>query len=584
MAVSTAQPTLSSPLQQLRSAVRGFFDEAMPVRVGWPQVLGSVLLFLLVSQALTGFLLALYYSPSTDSAYESVRYIQERAVFGGLIRGMHRWGANLMVIFLAIHLGQVFLWGAYKKPRQWTWVAGCLLLLLVLGFGFTGYLLPWDLKAYFGTEVDTRIAGAAPGLGPYLLELLRGGPELGSLTLPRFYAVHVLLLPALLLVVIVWHLWQVRTYGITPPWVRVGQEHNVPTAGPFFPFQAVRDTAAMFVVFALLLTLAFLESKEAFGPPLEAKADPTNSTYVPRPDWYFLGLQHLLRIFPSGFGQVLATTIIPTVAVLLLLALPFLDRNPERLPRRRPVAMALGILAAAAVLYLTLAGYLAVRREEEALAQRMASGQGPATPAVPQPELPPQHQAELVEAGKQLFDDLQCTRCHPVAGPPQGGVPTLAWEGSRARRPWLKEYLKEPTRLRWETNLEKQGQRPKLRMPNFGLTDAEAEQLAAFVMEQQDTKLIPKRPELSVQPDRGIVEQGQKLVHKTYRCIICHRIGSEGNPFGPDLTHVGSRRTPDFLYAIVDNPGRLDPETAMKNLGLAPDEVSAVVQYLLTLQ
>ena len=285
---------------------------------------------------------------------------------------MHRWGANLLIVVLAIHIAQVFIWGAYKRPRQWTWVSGCLLLLIVIGSGFTGYLLPWDLKAYFGTEVGTRIAGSAPGLGPYLLALLRGGPQLGPLTLPRFYAIHVLLLPALLAIGIIWHLWQVRTFGITAPWARVGEEWDVPRDGPFFPYQAARDNAAIAVAFFLLLGLAALESRGVFGPPLEAKADPTNSSYVPRPDWYFLGLQQLLRIFPRGFGQVLATTVIPATAMVLLLMVPFLDRNPERLPRRRPVAMAIGALSALAVVSLTLAGHLAVRREERALARRMA--------------------------------------------------------------------------------------------------------------------------------------------------------------------------------------------------------------------
>ncbi len=217
MASPTTEPTPGSLRQHIRAAVRSFCDEPQPVRVGWPQVFGSVLLFLMVVQGLTGFLLALSYSSSADSAYESVRYIQERTVFGGLIRGMHRWGANLLIVALAIHIARVFIWGAYKRPRQWTWVSGCLLFLTVLGFGFTGYLLPWDLKAYFGTEVGTRIAGSAPGLGPYLLTWLRGGPQLGPMTLPRFYAIHVLLLPALLLLGIAWHLWQVRSYGITPP-------------------------------------------------------------------------------------------------------------------------------------------------------------------------------------------------------------------------------------------------------------------------------------------------------------------------------------------------------------------------------
>lgn len=584
MALTTTEPTPGSLLQHICAAVRRFCDEPQPARVGWPQVFGSVLLFLMVVQGLTGFLLALTYSPSTDSAYDSIRYIQERAVFGGLVRGMHRWGANLLIIALVIHVPQVFIWGAYKRPRQWTWVSGCLLLLAVLGFGFTGYLLPWDLKAYFGTEVGTRIAGSAPGLGPYLLTWLRGGPQLGPLTLPRFYAIHVLLLPALVVLGIVWHLWQVRTYGITPPWARVGEERHVPTAGPFFPFQAARDNVAILVAFLLLLVLAALESQGIFGPPLGAKADPSNSSYVPRPDWYFLGLQQLLRIFPRGFGQVLATTVIPALAVVLLVALPFLDRNPERLPRRRPVAMAIGALSAIAIVSLTVAGDRAVRREERVLARRKAAGKAPAAPAASPTESPPRDQAQLAAAGERLFEELGCASCHPVTGPPRGGVPTLAWEGNRARRAWLEIYLKKPTRIRWETNLAKRGQRPERRMPDFDLTDSEAEQLTAFLMTKQDPDLIPDQPELSSPAESAAIEQGEKLVHKTYRCIVCHRVGPEGNPFGPDLTHVGSRRQPDFLYAIIHNPYRLDHHTAMKNLHLAPDEVRDAVRYLASLK
>lgn len=582
---SRDDPSPTSLLKHLRHAWRDFRDERQPLRIGWPQVFGSVLLFLVALQALTGFLMALVYSPSTESAYESVRYIQHRALFGGLIRGMHRWGANLLIVTLAIHIAQVFLWGAYKRPRQWTWVAGCLLLLIMLGFGFTGYLLPWDLKAYFGTQVGTNIAGSAPVLGPYILTLLRGGPQLGPLTLPRFYAIHVLLLPALLLIGLAWHLWQVRNYGITAPWSRVGEEQNVPREKPFFPFQAARDSTAVLVAFLLLMTLAILQSRGVFGPPLEAKADPTNSTFVPRPDWYFLGLQHLLRLFPSGFGQVLATTVIPTMAVALLLALPFLDRNPERFPRRRPIAMTAGALAALAVVSLTLAGERAVRVEEQALARRLAAARSTPTRAAAVPtERPPQNEAKLIASGALLFDQLKCASCHAVTGPPRDGIPTLAWEGSRARRNWLRVYLKKPTRIHWETDLSKPGQRPERRMPNFDLTDPEVERLTAFLMNKVDPKLIPPQPGLDTPADPDALARGQAIVHKTYNCTLCHRIGSEGNPFGPDLTHVGSGRKPDFIYAIIANPYRLDSQTAMKNLHLAPVEIQDAVRYLSSLR
>lgn len=586
MALPAGVPTPGAPLKRFVGLVREFLDERMPPHVGWTHVFGGVLLFLLAIQALTGFLLALYYSPSTATAYESVKYIQERAVFGGLIRGMHRWSANLIIVTLGIHVARVFIWGAYKPPRRWTWVSGCLLLLLMLGFGFTGYLLPWDLKSYFGTEVGTHIAGSAPGVGPYVLAWLRGGGQLGQLTLPRFYAIHVLLLPALLLAGVAWHLWQVRGHGITPPWVRVGEERGIPRVEPFFPFQAARDNAAMLAAFILLISLAALESRGYFGPPLGAKADPSNADYVPRPDWYFLGLQHLLRIFPAGFGQVLATSVIPALAVILLVAVPFLDRNPERSPRCRPVAMALGAAAALTVVSLTLAGNRAVRREERALNQRLAAAKAKAKAEAKAPaaEAVPRNQAELIAAGETLFEQLKCGLCHSLDGPPQGGVPTLAWEGSRVREGWLRAYLKKPTRIHWETDLKRQGKRPRVRMPDFELSDDEVNQLTAFLASKQDGKLIPPQPELEGSADPAAIERGEKLVHETHRCTICHRIGEDGTHFGPDLTHVGLRGRPDFLYSIIHNPQRLDRRTRMKNLHLKPDEIKDAVSYLSSLK
>lgn len=584
MAAVQQPPTPPSPFQRLRTAVQDWFGEPLPQHVGWPQVFGSVVLFLIGVQILTGVLLAVYYSPSADSAYESVRYIEEQVVMGGFLRGMHRWGVNLIIVFVAIHLVQVFVWGAYKRPRRGTWVAGCLLLLTILGFGFTGYLLPWDLKAYFGTEVGTNIAGSTPLVGSSLRELLRGGPGIGPRTLPRFYALHVLLLPALLFIFVIWHLWRVRVYGITPPWTRVGDEGQVPRGRPFFPFQAVRDNLAMFGAFILLIVLAILQSRGTFGPSLGEKADPTNSTYVPRPDWYFLGLQELLRLFPKGFGQIIAASILPGLAVLLFLAVPFLDRNSERRPQRRPLALGLGALAMCTTLFLTVAGHIAVGNEEEAAAQRASENEAKKGTPTSKKMLEPQNQAELAAAGEKLFAELKCSSCHPVVGPPRGGVPTLAWEGSRALRTWLTQYLKAPTRIHWETDLAKQGQRPELRMPNFGLSDHEVDEITAYLMAKKDFDLIPHRPELNQPGNTKTIDTGQRLVLTTYRCIICHRIEEKGNAFGPDLTHVGSRRQPDFMYAIVHNPIRLDPKTAMKNLGLSANEVTAVVQYLRTLK
>ena len=171
----------------------------MPEGVGWTHVFGSTLLFLIVVQLVTGILLALTYSPSPTAAYESVQYIDNHVVFGRFIRGLHHWSASAFVVVLVAHLLRTFLYGAYKAPRRSTWIQGVGLFLVVLGFAFTGYLLPWDMKAYFATRVGIQVGASAPGLGPIIATLLRGGSELGELTLTRFYALHVMVLPLALL-------------------------------------------------------------------------------------------------------------------------------------------------------------------------------------------------------------------------------------------------------------------------------------------------------------------------------------------------------------------------------------------------
>ncbi|HIC88265.1 MAG TPA: cytochrome bc complex cytochrome b subunit, partial [Anaerolineae bacterium] len=176
-------------------------------KVNWFYTLGSATLFVAVSQVITGVLLTLYYVPTPDHAWDSVSYITYEVPFGWLIRGMHHWGSSAMVVLVVLHMLRVFLMGAYKYPREMTWVTGVVLLLLTLGFGFTGYLLPWDQKAYWATTVGTRLAGVSPGLGTLLLKVMRGGEELSAVTLARFYGVHIWVLPILLLIFIGIHLY-----------------------------------------------------------------------------------------------------------------------------------------------------------------------------------------------------------------------------------------------------------------------------------------------------------------------------------------------------------------------------------------
>src|SRR5512143_1043899 len=181
----------------LKTIYETVLDRKVP-KVNWWFTLGSASLFLFLLQGITGILLTIYYTPSPDHAYDSIQYIMTGVAFGWLIRGVHHWGASLMVIVVFIHMIRVFVTASYKYPRELTWMIGVGLLLLTLGMGFTGYLLPWNQKAYWATTVGTSIAGTVPWVGSYILKALRGGTDLSALTLNRFFAAHIWMLPALL--------------------------------------------------------------------------------------------------------------------------------------------------------------------------------------------------------------------------------------------------------------------------------------------------------------------------------------------------------------------------------------------------
>lgn len=188
-------------------------DRKVP-KVNWWFTLGSASLFLFVMQGITGIFLTVYYVPSPDHAYDSIQYIMNDVPFGWLIRGIHHWGASLMVIFVFVHMLRTFFFGAYKYPRELTWVTGAVLLLTTLGMGFTGYLLPWNQRAYWATTVGTQIAGQVPLIGPYITQVLRGGTDLSAVTLARFFAVHIWFLPAIIVAMISVHMYLIIRLGI----------------------------------------------------------------------------------------------------------------------------------------------------------------------------------------------------------------------------------------------------------------------------------------------------------------------------------------------------------------------------------
>jgi len=328
--------------------VKNHLKKPLPKHINWLFSLGGMAFFLLMLQAVTGAFLAFYYSPSPDHAYDSVTYISQEVSFGGFVRGLHHWGASAMVIVVFLHLLRVVIYGSYKAPREVTWMVGVFLLLVMLGFGFTGYLLPWDQRAYWATVVGVKIVGTVPFVGDFVGKILRGGEGVGAVTLTRFYALHTIWLPWLAFGLVGVHLFFVRYYGSS------GLPQNTPEemqAGkPFYPDQLFEDALAIWVLFILLAAVA------RFVPvPLEGRADPTDASYAPRPEWYFLFLFQLLKYF-AGPLEVIGTFVIPTLALLLLLFLPFLDQRKRAPLRKRPIALTLTSLSVLLIVLLTILG------------------------------------------------------------------------------------------------------------------------------------------------------------------------------------------------------------------------------------
>ncbi len=556
--------------------MRKLFSERLPTGVGWQQTTGGILLALILLQLVSGLLLAIYYAPSTHTAWESIQYIQTQVPMGQFIRGLHHYGASAFVILIVLHMLLVFLAGAYKRPRRLLWCVGVALFLLVLAFGYTGYLLPWDLKAYFGTQVGTAIPGSAPGVGPYILRLLRGGEQVGQLTLARFYALHVILFPLLLMGLTALHISIVRKLGVTPPGRQVGEgeSHEERDGERFAPAQLARDSVAVLVVLGTIAALAwFLPA--SLGP----KANPANTTYVPRPDWYFLGLQHLMRLFPAD-QQYMATLVLPNLGIALLLLVPFLDRGPQRRMASRKLVVAGGMICLLCAIGLTVAGWRAVQQQEQRIANQLRKLEpGPVAAAPLLRESAPD--PAQVKRGKLLYGALSCGKCHDDSEPvPVDFAPPLVFQGDRTWRRWLVGYLKKPHRIAYA----EKGERPQARMPSFGLSQAELQSLAHYLSSRRQPQRFPQRFDpKKITP--ALIGRG-KLLFQSKLCGKCHRLDDKGKGgrIGPDLAHVARRLKPDFVWAITENPYKVNPETKMKNLGLKPNEIEALVAYLLSLK
>jgi ubiquinol-cytochrome c reductase cytochrome b subunit len=464
---------------------QALLDRKMPGGLTWWHTLGSATLTVFMVQVTTGIVLAMYYSPSPDHAHDSIRFLERAVGSGALLRGIHHWGSSAMVVLVVAHMIRVFTMGAYKYPREINWLLGVGLLFIVLGFGFTGYLLPWDQKAYWATQVGTNIAGTTPLIGGALVKLLRGGSQLGAATLSRFFALHVLLLPLLLGVVVLLHLALVIRQGIAPrtktletgapastsdpayaEYYETTYKQSKSRGVPFWPNIIAKDLVVAAVVVVTLFVLA-----KAVGAGLEAPADPTDTSYVPRPEWYFLPFFQLLKLVPGSMEAAVAIGL-PAALVLVLLVLPFFDRRSARSLRHRPVAggALLAILGGASLLL------GAAAREEP----KTAPGST-------------QILSSAERAGRALFKRQQCGSCHALAGEKQDkkddapDAPDLTEVGLKHSGAWMHSFIEDPTRFHADS-----------KMPGFGpptLSHQEIEELSRYLMTLRGPNGATRQPE-----------------------------------------------------------------------------------------
>ncbi len=325
--------------------------------------LGAVLLTLFAVQFAAGILLLIYYTPTTDEAFHSIQRIMNDIPFGWLIRTIHAVGASIIVLALLLHMLSVLFMASYKKPRELTWVAGFLLLMVSLGMCLTGYLLPWSQLSFWATTVATESSGEIPMIGDIVIRLLRGGASVGQATLGRFFALHIIVFPLIFGLLVLFHLFCVRRVGISRPpfdanWQPAEpratfQHEDHPGGIPFFPHYVAKDAAIIAFFLALLLAGVFFVPGIFFPPTAFEPADPFVTPTGIKPEWYFLWAYQTLKLFPS---KVLGLSIQGAVLLLLLL-LPFLDRSPERRPARRPLFVAGYVVGIAIFLALSMWGH-----------------------------------------------------------------------------------------------------------------------------------------------------------------------------------------------------------------------------------
>lgn len=407
--------------------------------MGWWYVFGSASLTFLVIQILTGIALSLVYVPAADNAYESLLYLDYEQPFGWFMRALHYYAGSGMVVMVLVHMTQVFLHGAYKYPRELTWIVGVLLLLCLMGMFFSGQILRWDPDAYWGLAVAASMAGRVPLIGPETVRLVLGGDIIGGESLSRFYALHVFVIPGALVGLLAVHLWLVLKCGVSAP-PRPGEpvdpttydaayERELNAGVPFLGEAMLKDILfSAFAVIVVVIIAAVVGPKGPTDPP-----DPTLGGANPRPEWPFLWLFALLALSPRDV-ETFIMLVFPMVVVLILLLVPFISNRGERAPSRRPVAVLSVIVIYTAIGVLTYLG---------ATAPWSPKMDAWTADAIPVAIVERSTASQLM--GAAVFQFKNCRNCHALDGIGGRRGPDLTAVGTRLARDQLIDQVSNGT-------------------------------------------------------------------------------------------------------------------------------------------
>lgn len=572
-----------------RTGYRALLDEALhePIPGGakWRYVFGSALSATFVIQVVTGLFLMCSYSPSGITAWGSVFFIDQVMTLGWLVRGIHHFGSQAMVVLLVLHLLQVLIAGAYRAPREANWWFGLILMFLTLGLSLTGYLLPWDQKGYWATKVATNIMAATPLVGPAIQSVLIGGQDYGNQTLTRFYGLHVGILPLLLVLAMVVHIMLFRQHGVTHPKNTKGR------MGYFWPEQLFLDTLFALLVLGVIIGLLLWEG----GANLDAPADPASSDYPARPEWYFLFLFQMLKYFP-GEMEVVGTIVVPTAIVVVLLLLPLFDKiMPTKLAHF--LACSFVFAVAGAAIYLTYDAVVEDNQNPQFQASRqradLARRRALELAGSPDNGVPPDGAQYLLlrdplHHGQDVFK-AKCMGCHTFGEEGKTGervmkAANLKGFGSYA---WVRGLLEKPDSPEYFGDLKQCGGMKRWKSSSK-LSAKELDEVARFVASFAE---IPDDVSAAEWANDPKVTEHPGLPLFVKECGQCHVVGESGllteggTEEAPNLFGWGSRR---WTARMIRKPGApenyqfLEPEGLMPSFGtqLTNNDVETVVKYL----